>query len=229
MDHDTPRENRQQSFGSLTPDDRERLLRWLCDAYREEVQDVTQFERHAERMYYPQFRERLRRIAAEEQAHVQWLREQILALGGQPPAAAPPAQTGHTNWRNLRLDFDEKKRSDVALLEGINAATHLGDEFVTGLRRIRETEARHREEIREMLMKTEPDAVPAPVPADDVEAGEKKAWLEREKMAWLERRKAEWEARGRPDPWAAWIQQQELKWVTELPNRELEWAQRKNR
>ncbi len=36
-------------------------------------------------MDYPQFRERLLRIAAEEEAHVTWLRDTLLARGGAIP------------------------------------------------------------------------------------------------------------------------------------------------
>jgi hypothetical protein len=78
----TVRRGWQQFIEALTPDDRKKLLAWMHNEYQAEAQGAVQFTRHAEQMYYPQFRERLQRIAAKEQAHVQWLREQILALGG---------------------------------------------------------------------------------------------------------------------------------------------------
>jgi len=70
----------QRFLEALRPNDRRRLIELLSEEYCEEAQDVAQFTQHAQRMYYPQFRERLLRIATEEQAHVQWLREKILAL-----------------------------------------------------------------------------------------------------------------------------------------------------
>ncbi|HKA56404.1 MAG TPA: ferritin-like domain-containing protein [Candidatus Binatia bacterium] len=217
----------RQFLEALTPDDRQRLLAWMRDEYREEARDATQFTRHAEQMYYPQFGERLRRIAAEEQAHVQWLREQILALGGRPPSLPHASRVGQNSWQDLLLDLDEEKRSCATLLEGMRIATHVDAEIVAGLRRIREEEVRHHEEIRDMLMKSEPDAVPAPEPVGPEGARQKQVWLEQQKMAWLAQRRAEWEAAGRPVPWVEWEREQELKWVTELPSYELEWAQRR--
>ncbi len=78
----TLHEGWQHFLEALHPDDQQKLVEMLREEYVEEAQDVVQFTRHAQRMYYPQFRERLLRIAAEEQAHVQWLREKILALDG---------------------------------------------------------------------------------------------------------------------------------------------------
>lgn len=63
----------------LHPDERQQLLNLLGDEYGEESQEVAQLTQHAERMAYPQFRQRLLKIADEEQAHLQWLREKILA------------------------------------------------------------------------------------------------------------------------------------------------------
>src|SRR2546425_11636349 len=101
---------------TLTPNDRQKLLAWMHDEYQEEAQDATQFTQHAEQMYYPQFREQLRRIAAEEQAHVQWLREQILALGGQPPSVPRTPKIGQNSWQKLLLDLDKEKQSCATLL-----------------------------------------------------------------------------------------------------------------
>jgi hypothetical protein len=90
MDHlkEALRKGWQHFFDALHPDHHQQLLKMLRDAYLEEAQDVVQFTRHADRMHYPQFRERLLRIAAEEQAHLTWLRDKLLALGGEIPAAS---------------------------------------------------------------------------------------------------------------------------------------------
>lgn len=76
-----------------------------------------------------------------------------------------------------------------------------------------------------MLMRSEPDAVPPLEPLDQESAKQKHVWLEQQKMAWLAQRRVEWEAAGKPVPWAEWEREQELKWVTELPNYELQWTQ----
>ncbi len=88
----------------------------------------------------------------------------------------------------------------------------------------KEEEACHREEIRDMLMKSQPYT--APVLTQQQECGvEKQAWLEQQKNEWLAQRQAEWEANGKQVPWVEWVREQEFRWTAELPNRELGWAQ----
>lgn len=60
----------RQFFDALQPDQHQLLLDLLREVYREEAQDVLQFAQHVERMHYPQFRERLRHIVAQEQGHL---------------------------------------------------------------------------------------------------------------------------------------------------------------
>ena len=65
--------------------DRLRTLELLRDEYTEETRLMHQFTEHAERMRYPQFRERLLRMANEQRDHVSWLREKIVELHGPIP------------------------------------------------------------------------------------------------------------------------------------------------
>jgi rubrerythrin len=150
----------QQFLESLHPDHRTKLVEMLRDEYVDEAQDVAQFTRHAQRMYYPQFRDRLLRIADEEQAHVQWLRDQMLALGGQVPQIAFTPKMGKNSWECLLMDVEEEKRCCSELLARMHMAEHADPEIAEGLRHIREEEKRHREEILDMLMKSDPYAVP---------------------------------------------------------------------
>jgi bacterioferritin len=150
----------QHFLEALQPDDRHKLVELLSEEYREEAQDVSQFTQHAQRMYYPQFRERLLRIAAEEQAHVQWLREKILALGGEIPQLSFTPKAGKNSWECLLMDLEEEKRCCGDLLERMHTAGHVDPEIAEGLRRMREEEKRHREEIMDMLMKSDPYALP---------------------------------------------------------------------
>src|ERR1700752_1105604 len=101
----------QHFFNALRPNQHQLLRDLLQDAYREEAQDVVLLSQHAERMPHPQFRERLRRIAEEEQAHVTWLRDKILVLGGNvPDVVATPKGATHA-WEALLLDLEEEKRT----------------------------------------------------------------------------------------------------------------------
>jgi rubrerythrin len=150
----------QHFFDALHSDHRQKLLRILRDAYLEEAQDVTQFTQHAERMPYPEFRERLLRIAAEEQAHVTWLRDKILALEGEIPAVSLTPKGGKNAWQALLLDLEEGKRSYADLLEAMHIAEQANPEIAAGLQRIREEERQHREEILNLLTKSDPYTVP---------------------------------------------------------------------
>jgi rubrerythrin len=150
----------QHFFDALHPDHRQMLLRILRDAYLEEAQDVTQFTQHVERMHYPQFRERLRRIAAEEQAHVTWLRDKLLALGGEVPTVSLTPKGAKNAWQGLLLDLEEEKRSYADLLEAMHIAEQADPEIAEGLQRIRAEEQQHREELLDLLMKSDPYTLP---------------------------------------------------------------------
>jgi rubrerythrin len=162
MDHlkEALRKGWQHFFDALHPDHHQQLLKMLRDAYLEEAQDVVQFTRHADRMHYPQFRERLLRIAAEEQAHLTWLRDKLLALGGEIPAASLTPKAGKNAWEALLVDLEEEKRSYADLLEAMHIAEQADPELAEGLRRIREEEQRHREELLDMLVKSDPYTLP---------------------------------------------------------------------
>ena len=143
----------------LRSDERRRLVDFLRDEYVDEVKDVAQFEEHARRMVYPHFRERLRRIAAEEKAHVEWLRDKIRALGGAVPEPSVQVRRGGNPWESLLFDVEEEKRDGVLLLEKLyTLADRVDPEIAAGLRRMHEEEARHREEIMDLLMRSDPQA-----------------------------------------------------------------------
>jgi rubrerythrin len=207
-------------------DDRQKLLELLCEAYLDEIKDIANFTWHAERMYYAHFRERLLRIVAEEQTHVRWLGEKMRALGGDLPLPVETPVRGKNTWESLRMDLQEERKDQGELLRGLRAAEHLDPEIAEGLARLRRDEREHRAELLDMLMKSEPDAVPQlPTLSQELER-QKQAWLARQKIEWLDQKRAVWEADGKLVPWAEWVARREYEWAAnELPNRELHWAQ----
>jgi rubrerythrin len=217
----------RQFLTALQSDQRQRLLEVLHDEYTDEAKDVVQFEEHARRITYPHyFRERLLRIAEEEKAHVKWLQDKIQALGGEIPQTTFTVKNGKNSWESLLMDVEEEKRDSTSRLEQLYTVVEPADpEITAGLRRIREDEKRHREEIMDLLLKSDPYALPHPTTEHVQREKQKQAWLEQQKMEWLAKRQAEWEAAGKPTPWAEWIREREFAWeVTELPNRELVWT-----
>jgi rubrerythrin len=144
---------------AIQPDERKRLIEFLRQEYVSEARDVAQFREHAKRMTYPQFRERLLRIAEEENAHVEWLRKQILNLGGAIPENPLPVKEGRNPWENLRIDAEEEQRDSIEVLYQIYAvAERINPQIAEGLRRLYEEEKRHRGEFLDMLMRTDPQA-----------------------------------------------------------------------
>lgn len=219
---------RKQWHGSRdTPrqEDRQKLLDLLRETHLDEIKDIANFTWHAERMYYPHFRERLLRIVAEEQSHVRWLEEKIRALGGDLPLPTHTPVRGKNTWENLRMDLQEERKDQTELLQGLRTAEHLDREIAEGLSRLRQDERKHRAELLDMLMKSEPDAVPQLPPLPQELERQKHAWLAQQKMEWLERKRAVWEADGKLIPWAEWVTRREYEWTAnELPNRELHWT-----
>lgn len=168
-------------LAAFSPDDRQRLIESLCDAYHTETSAVAQFKQHAHRMYYPQFREGLLRIAAEAQAHIPWLQEKILASGGNLPQFSDTLKMGRNSWECLYIDLEEAQSGRINLLEWIHMAERMEPEIAAGLRRIRADKQQHSEEIRDMLMKSDPYTPPAIVTQQVQGEQEKHDWLEQRK------------------------------------------------
>lgn len=143
-----------------TSTDQEQLLALLRQEYVEESQDVLRLSRHAERMYYPQFRERLLQIATEEQAHVDWLRQQLLARWEEIPTVTYTPPVGKNSWECLKMDVEGERHCCDHLLRVLRFAERLDPKLATGLQRMRHEERRHHEELLDMMMKSQPDALP---------------------------------------------------------------------
>jgi hypothetical protein len=92
----------------------------------------------------------------EEQAHVTWLRHKLLALDAEIPPVAYSPKAARNAWEALLMDLDEENRTYMGLLEAMHIAEHVDPEIAEGLRRIREEEQRHREEILDMVAKSDP-------------------------------------------------------------------------
>jgi hypothetical protein len=202
------------------------LLESVCDAYRAEIDMAASCTQHAHRMFYPQFCAELLRIASEVQAHLPWLQEQILALGGRIPSDSPTPALEGNNWECLRRDVEEARRGCVDLLEWIRRAERKEPAIAVGLQRIRQDKLRRREELRQMFMKSDPYTTSTVGLPQDQEEHHKQAWLEQRKNEWMDHERAAWEVEGKQTPWAEWSGEQEFKWATELPHHEREWVQR---
>ncbi len=209
---------------NFNPDDHQTLIEGVCEAYRAEANAVAQYPQHAHRMYYAPFREKMLQIATEVQAHIPWLQEQLLALGGKlPQLSSTPVRENNNSWECLRLDVEEARSACVHLLECSHVAERTEPEIASGLQRMRKEKLRHCEEFRRMFMQSDPYTVSAPGLPQEHEVQQKQVWLEQRKNEWLEQERAAWEGGGKQMSWAEWSGEQEFRWTNELPYRDREW------
>jgi ferritin-like metal-binding protein YciE len=146
----------QQGCDALHPAPQPTLLETLRDTYLATAHTVTQVTQDAERMEYPQFRARLLRMAAEDQGHVTWLRDTLLARGGALPTGTCPPTVAPTSWAALLREMAAARRAYEALLEPMHLAEQADPELAAGFRRLRAATQRHREALLEMLVQSDP-------------------------------------------------------------------------
>jgi ferritin-like metal-binding protein YciE len=144
---------------ALHPAPRPTLREALRDTYLAAAHTVTQVTQDAGRMEYPQFRARLLQMAAEDQGHVTWLRETLLARGGALPTGACPPTVAPTSWAALLREMAAARRAYEALLEPMHLAEQADPELAAGFRRLRAATQQHRAGLLDMLVKSDPYAL----------------------------------------------------------------------
>ena len=148
----------RQFFG-LSPEGYREIVKVLQDRYVEEMLHVKRYTQHAQKMQYPQFRERLLGIAAEEARHGEWLAEKIALLGGKLPEVPEIPANGINSWQYLLADLDEEKHCGADLIEKMQTVRNELPDIAEGLERIYEEGQRHQAEIREMMMRSDPQSI----------------------------------------------------------------------
>jgi len=137
------------------------VLGILRHRYADEKEHADRFIQHAQNMHYPQFREALLRIASEELKHADWIAEKIKELGGWLPAVLKTSPIEGNSWRCLLADLEEERRCAAELEEEMLTIESGYTDILELLRRIDEEERKHQEAIREILMRSDPQALPA--------------------------------------------------------------------
>jgi rubrerythrin len=147
-----------RGFLGFSLDNRGQALTILNDRYVKESQQIARFTQQAERMQYPQFRDKLLAIAADKAQHLEWLAEKIKLLGGRPPDVPPLDTIERTSWQYLSEDLEEEQRCAVELLEQAGTIRAELPTVAEVLERIYADGRRHRETLREMLMRSDPQS-----------------------------------------------------------------------
>jgi rubrerythrin len=139
----------------------QRALDILIKRYVEESQHVARLTQHAQQMQYPQFREKLLAIAADEAKHVEWLAEKIRNFGGRLPDVPPTFTPKRNSWQYLVEDLTEQQRSAAELIKQAQSLREELPAVAEVLERIYQDGVRDREAIRDMLMKSDPQSLSA--------------------------------------------------------------------
>jgi hypothetical protein len=103
-------------FHGLSQDKSRRVVGILSQRYVEEKQ---QHDRYAVRRHYPQFREELLQIPAENKKHAEQSAQKIFALGGKLPIVPELHTTNQNGWQQVLTALEDDYRS----------ADHLADQL----------------------------------------------------------------------------------------------------
>jgi len=148
-----------RSFFGLAGNGYHKTLEILLARYLELNRHAARFKAHAEKMQYPQFREKLLAIAADEAKYADLLAEQIKMIGGNLPFVPPLyEETEKTSWQYLLDDLNEEQLCSATLIE---QAKEVRDELppvAEVLERIYRDSHKHREALRDMLMRSDPQS-----------------------------------------------------------------------
>jgi rubrerythrin len=150
-----------RQFLGFSSDGYHRAVEILKERYIEKSQHVVRFTQHAERMQYPQFRKKLLAIAADEAKHVEWLAEKIKLFGGRLPDVPPVPAPMKNSWQYLLEDLNEEQHCAAGLIKQAQSLREELPAVAEVLERIYADGTRHREAIREMLMKSDPQSLSA--------------------------------------------------------------------
>jgi len=144
-----------RGFLGASPDRNQVAIEILGQRYVDELQGIGQLIQHADKMQYPQFREKLLHIVTDKNKHAERISEKIIALGGKLPEVPEHRSTGQNSWQYLRMDLAEQKRNADRLPEQIWRTASDHPDIGRLLQRIFDAEKRHRQEIMDMIMRSD--------------------------------------------------------------------------
>ena len=145
-----------RGFLGIGDEARRTALDILRQRYVDESEHAKTFDQHARQMHYPQFRKTLLHIAAEETEHAGLLARKIIDLGGNlPEVTGVRASTEQSSWQHLLMDLNKEGHCAGELMEQIWAVATDYPDIAKLLEKISKEEKIHRDELREMLMRSD--------------------------------------------------------------------------
>ena len=145
-------------FLDLPYDSFRQAINILQQRYVEETQQRDRFNQHADKMHYPQFREKLLQISDEKTKYADRIAQAVVALGGKLPSVPELGSTDENSWQQLMIALDDENRSADHLAEQLRSIQSDIPDIVKLLQHISEQQKQHRGEVREMLMRSDPFA-----------------------------------------------------------------------
>jgi rubrerythrin len=146
-------------FLGASPDSDDDAVDVLCQRYVEELQGAARFKQHAQEMQYPQFREKLLDIAAAKSNHAEWIAEKITMLEDDLPDVPECPSTDENSWQSLLMALEDENRSADRIPEQLRRIGLAHPDITKFLQEISDEQKKHRDEIREMLMRSDPFAL----------------------------------------------------------------------
>jgi bacterioferritin (cytochrome b1) len=101
---------------------------------------------------------KLLETASKNNEHAERIAQKILALGGKLPSVPELHATGENSWQQLLTALEEDHRSADHLTEQLRGFGSDHPEATQFLQQISLEQKQHRDEIREMLMRSDPFA-----------------------------------------------------------------------
>ena len=137
-----------------------RALEILAQRYIQKSQHTALFRQHAERMQYPQFRDKLLAIADDEAKHAASLAEKIKLLGGRVPDVpnVSASATERSSWQCLMEDLAAEQECAAGLIQQAQSLRAELPSVADLLERIYQDGQNHRESLRQMLMRSDPQS-----------------------------------------------------------------------
>ena len=135
------------------------LLADLAEDYRAEAMQAAQLRIDADRARYPQVADELRRLAEVEACHMAWLRERLVALGGQVPTLEATPTAGANQWERAVAAHQAAQAKRRRLIEQIAHWDPDEPEIVALLSRIEQEDAREGRAYDAVIMRSDPQAI----------------------------------------------------------------------
>ncbi len=144
-----------RDFLGASPDRDRVAIEILGQRYIEEMQAAGRFNQHAQKMHYTQYCENLLQIATDKSRYAERFAEKIISLGGKLPEVPEYRSTDENSWRYLQMDLAEENRCADHLAEQIWRVESDHPEISQFLQQIFDAEKIHRDELNDMLMRSD--------------------------------------------------------------------------